>query len=160
MTPGTDENTTIKRRERHTGTLRNRRLYITYTDAELKVVTTAARRDGQMALGAWAGRQLMAVAQETLIPVSRDAGDVLRELIRSRLHLQEAVSALHALTTPPAPFPVPATAPAAHPYAALPHTPRPAPPGPAGTALTQALDAIARVDEATLQIMRERRSRT
>ncbi|MYW77714.1 hypothetical protein GTY38_06260 [Streptomyces sp. SID8369] len=156
MTPGTDENTTIKRRERHTATPRNKRLYITYTDAELKVVTTAARRDGQMALGAWAGQKLMAVAQGTLIPVSRDAGDGLRELIRSRLHLQEAVAALHALTTPPAPFP----APAARPYAALPHTPRPAPPGPAGTALTQALDAIARVDEATLQIMRERRSRT
>ncbi|MFB8050692.1 hypothetical protein [Streptomyces rubiginosohelvolus] len=47
---------------------------MSFDDAELKVVTTAARRDGQMALGAWAGRQLMAVAQETLIPVSRDAG--------------------------------------------------------------------------------------
>ncbi|SDE39196.1 hypothetical protein F610DRAFT_06974, partial [Streptomyces sp. LaPpAH-199] len=27
MTPGTDENTTIKRRERHTATPRNKRLY-------------------------------------------------------------------------------------------------------------------------------------
>ncbi|MEU8102063.1 hypothetical protein [Streptomyces rubiginosohelvolus] len=61
-----------------------------------------------MALGAWAGRQLMAVAQEALVPVSRDAGDVLRELIRSRLHLhlQETVAALHALATPAPPFPV------------------------------------------------------
>ncbi|MET8709293.1 hypothetical protein [Streptomyces californicus] len=155
MTSGTSDQSTTRRRERHTATPRNKRLYITYTDTELEVVRLAARHEGQAA-AAWAGQKLMAVAQGTLIPVSRDAGDGLRELIRSRLHLQEAVSALHALTTPPAPFP----APAARPYAALPHTPRPAPPGPAGTALTQALDAIARVDEATLQIMRERRSRT
>ncbi|MFE7056893.1 hypothetical protein ACFVAO_16975 [Streptomyces californicus] len=155
MTSGTSDQSTTRRRERHTATPRNKRLYLTYTDTELEVVRLAVRHEGQAA-AAWAGQKLMAVAQGTLIPVSRDAGDGLRELIRSRLHLQEAVSALHALTTPPAPFP----APAARPYAALPHTPRPAPPGPAGTALTQALDAIARVDEATLQIMRERRSRT
>ncbi|MFE3665516.1 hypothetical protein ACFXOR_21515 [Streptomyces sp. NPDC059164] len=160
MTPGTDENTTIRRRERHTGTPRNRRLYITYTDAELKVVTTAARRDGQLALGAWAGRQLMAVAQETLIPVSRDAGDVLRELIRSRLHLQETAAALHALATPAPPFPVAPGTPPLHPRTALPHAPEPALPDPVRTVLTQALDAIGRVDEATVQVMRERRSRT
>ncbi|MDP9947253.1 MULTISPECIES: hypothetical protein [Streptomyces] len=161
MTPGTDENTTIKRRERHTGTLRNRRLYITYTDAELKVVTTAARRDGQMALGAWAGRQLMAVAQETLIPVSRDAGDVLRELIRSRLHLQETVAALHALATPAVPFPVAPGTPSSRPRTAvLPPAPDPVLPDPVHAVLTQALDAIGRVDEATVQVMRERRSRT
>ncbi|MEU2795498.1 hypothetical protein [Streptomyces sp. NPDC007117] len=160
MTPGTGENTTIRRRERRTGTPRNRRLYITYTDAELKVVTTAARRDGQMALGAWAGRQLMAVAQETLIPVSRDAGDVLRELIRSRLHLQETVAALHALATPAPPFPVAPGTPPLRPRSALPHAPDPALPDPVRTVLTQALEAIGRVDEATVQVMRERRSRT
>ncbi|MZG03164.1 hypothetical protein [Streptomyces sp. SID5614] len=160
MTPGTDENTTIRRRERRTGTPRNRRLYITYTDAELKVVTTAARRDGQLALGAWAGRQLMAVAQEALIPVSRDAGDVLRELIRSRLHLQETVAALHALATPAPPFPVAPGTPPLRPRTALPHTPDPALPDPVRVVLTQALDAIGRVDEATVQVMRERRSRT
>ncbi|MFB7969548.1 hypothetical protein [Streptomyces rubiginosohelvolus] len=160
MTPGTDENTTIRRRERRTGTPRNRRLYITYTDAELKVVTTAARRDGQLALGAWAGRQLMAVAQEALIPVSRDAGDVLRELIRSRLHLQETVAALHALATPAVPFPVAPGTPVCRPRTALPHTPEPVLPDPVRTVLTQALDAIGRVDEATVQVMRERRPRT
>lgn len=157
MTPGTDENTTIRRRERRTVPPRNRRLYITYTDAELKVVTTAARRDGQMALGAWAGRQLMAVAQKALIPVSRDAGDVLRELIRSRLHLQETVAAPHALATPAPPFPAaPATTTSScRPRTALPHAP-----DLVRTVLTQALDAIGRVDEATVQVMRERRPRT
>ncbi|WP_234316513.1 hypothetical protein [Streptomyces sp. NRRL F-5702] len=119
MTSGTSDQSTTRRRERHTATPRNKRLYITYTDTELEVVRLAVRHEGQAA-AAWAGQKLMAVAQGTLIPVSRDAGDGLRELIRSRLHLQEAVSALHALTTPPAPFPAP------RPYAALPHTPRPA----------------------------------
>ncbi|MFB8023045.1 hypothetical protein ACFC36_31230 [Streptomyces rubiginosohelvolus] len=116
-----------------------------------------------MALGAWAGRQLMAVAQEALVPVSRDASDVLRELIRSRLHLhlQETVAALHALATPAPPFPVaPGTPPLPPPRTALPHTPDPALPDPVRTVLTQALETIGRVDEATVQVMRERRSRT
>ncbi|MFD8586389.1 hypothetical protein ACFV2A_26295 [Streptomyces californicus] len=160
MTPGTDENTTIKRRERHTGTLRSRRLYITYTDTELEVVRLAARHEGQAA-AAWAGQKLMAVAQGTLIPVSRDAGDVLRELIRSRLHLQETVAALHALATPAVPFPVAPGTPSSRPRTAvLPPAPDPVLPDPVRAVLTQALEAIGRVDEATVQVMRERRSRT
>ncbi|MGV0100415.1 hypothetical protein ACSTAL_29495, partial [Streptomyces californicus] len=98
-----------QRRERRTGNAPVNRVNRSFDDTEYKVVLTAANRDGEMALGAWIARQAMAVAQGTLIPVSRDAGDVLRELIRSRLHLQETVAALHALTTPPAPFPVPTT---------------------------------------------------
>ncbi|MEV7952368.1 hypothetical protein AB0O74_36090 [Streptomyces rubiginosohelvolus] len=133
---------------------------MSFDDTEMEVIRTAARRDGQLALGAWAGRQLMAVAQEALIPVSRDAGDVLRELIRSRLHLQETVAALHALATPAPPFPVAPGAPPLRPRSALPHTPEPALPDPVRTVLTQALDVIGRVDEATVQVMRERRSRT
>ncbi|MEV7646145.1 hypothetical protein AB0O32_40310 [Streptomyces rubiginosohelvolus] len=114
-----------------------------------------------MALGAWAGRQLMAVAQEALVPVSRDAGDVLRELIRSRLHLEETVAALHALATPAPPFPVAPGTPVSRPRTAvLPHASDPALPDPVRTVLTQALDAIGRVDEATVQVMRERCSRT
>ncbi|WP_354595992.1 hypothetical protein R1Y80_35225 [Streptomyces sp. JL1001] len=133
---------------------------MSFDDTEMEVIRTAARRDGQMALGAWAGRQLMAVAQETLIPVSRDAGDVLRELIRSRLHLQETVAALHALTTPAAPFPVAPGTPVSRPRTVLPHTVDPVLPDPVRAVLTQALEAIGRVDEATVQVMRERRSRT
>ncbi|MEW2174472.1 hypothetical protein AB0935_31830 [Streptomyces sp. NPDC007027] len=133
---------------------------MSFDDTEMEVIRTAARRDGQLALGAWAGRQLMAVAQEALIPVSRDAGDVLRELIRSRLHLQETVAALHALATPAPPFPVAPGTPPLHPRSALPHTPEPALPDPVRTVVTQALEAIGRVDEATVQVMRERRPRT
>ncbi|MFE7053014.1 hypothetical protein ACFVAM_32150 [Streptomyces californicus] len=103
----------------------------------------------------------MAVAQGTLIPVSRDAGDVLRELIRSRLHLQETVAALHALATPAVPFPVAPGTPSSRPRTAvLPPAPDPVLPDPVRAVLTQALEAIGRVDEATVQVMRERRSRT
>ncbi|KOG76931.1 MULTISPECIES: hypothetical protein [Streptomyces] len=150
-----------QRRERRTGNARVNRVNLSFDDTEYKVVLTAANRDGEMALGAWIARQAMAVAQGTLIPVSRDAGDVLRELIRSRLHLQETVAALHALATPAVPFPVaPGTPPSRPRTAVLPPAPDPVLPDPVRAVLTQALDAIGRVDEATVQVMRERRSRT
>lgn len=91
------------RRERQPG---NVRVNMSFNDAELSVVSAAANWDGELALGTWAARQVMAVAQHTLIPVSADTGDVLRELIRSRAHLQETLTALRALTAPTVPFPV------------------------------------------------------
>ncbi|MEU6902751.1 hypothetical protein [Streptomyces virginiae] len=94
----------------------------------------------------WAGRQVMAVAQHVLVPVSRDAGDVLRELVAARVYLRETVTALRALAAagPPA-----AGGPAA---AALPE--------PAAEVVARALAAVARVDAATVAVMRERRSRS
>ncbi|MFD9100251.1 hypothetical protein ACFVZN_04160 [Streptomyces virginiae] len=82
----------------------------------------------------------MAVAQHTLVPVSRDAGDVLRELIAARVHLRETVTALRALAA------------AGTPAAGLPAT--------AADVVARALDAVARVDAATVAVMRERRSRS
>ncbi|MFJ9891606.1 hypothetical protein ACIQRW_37975 [Streptomyces sp. NPDC091287] len=58
---------------------------MSFSDAELEVVKVAAGRE-EMAPAAWSARQVMAVAQHTLIPVPADTGDVLRELIRSRAH--------------------------------------------------------------------------
>lgn len=116
---------------------------MSFSDTELAVVRTAAEREG-MASAAWAGRQVMAVAQHVLVPVSRDAGDVLRELIQARVHLRETVAALRALT---------ATAPAAgEPAAGV--------PGSAATVVEEALKVVARVDAATVAVMRERRSRS
>ncbi|OKJ06896.1 hypothetical protein AMK21_32255 [Streptomyces sp. CB00316] len=152
-----------RRRARQTGTTRTNRVNMSFDDTELEVILTAAGRDGQMALGAWAARQVIAVAQHTLIPLSADTGDVLRELIRSRIHLQETVATLHTLTAPPAPpapFPVSA---GTHPdgsRAAVANTPAPALPDQVRTAVEEALGAIVRVDAATVQLMRERRSRT
>ncbi|MFD6115586.1 hypothetical protein ACFWG0_36630 [Streptomyces yangpuensis] len=117
---------------------------MSFSDTELAVVRTAAEREG-MASAAWAGRQVMAVAQHTLVPVSRDAGDVLRELVAARVHLRETVSALRALAAAGPP-------PAGPPAAGLPVT--------AAEVVARALDAVARVDAATVAVMRERRSRS
>lgn len=88
----------------------------------------------------WAGRQVMAVAQHVLVPVSRDVGDVLRELVAARVYLRETVTALRALAA------------AGPPAAGLPAT--------AADVVARALAAVARVDEATVAVMRERRPRS
>ncbi|MFE7183079.1 hypothetical protein [Streptomyces erythrochromogenes] len=139
MTVGADGNTGARRRERQVGEPRKKRFYVSFSDTELAVVRTAAEREG-MASAAWAGRQVMAVAQHVLVPVSWDAGDVLRELIAARVHLRETVTALRALAA------------ADPPTAGLPVT--------AAEVAARALDAVARVDEATVAVMRERRSRS
>ncbi|MEU9377202.1 hypothetical protein AB0D94_25980 [Streptomyces sp. NPDC048255] len=112
---------------------------MSFSDSELAVVRTAAEREG-MASAAWAGRQVMAVAQHVLAPVSRDAGDVLRELVQARVHLRETVAELRAVAA------------AGSSGAGLPES--------AATVVAQALDAVARVDAATAQVMRERRPRS
>ncbi|MEV6682155.1 hypothetical protein AB0N09_35640 [Streptomyces erythrochromogenes] len=112
---------------------------MSFSDTELAVVRTAAEREG-MASAAWAGRQVMAVAQHVLVPVSRDAGAVLRELIAARVHLRETVTALRALAA------------ADPPAIALRE--------PAADVVARALDAVARVDAATVAVMRERRPRS
>ncbi|MFJ5050452.1 hypothetical protein [Streptomyces sp. NPDC088719] len=133
---------------------------MSFNDTELSVVSAAANRDGDLALGAWAARQVMAVAQHTLIPVSADTGDVLRELIRSRAHLQETLTALRALTTPTVPFPAVLGTPADRPRAALPNAVAPVLPDTVRVVVEAALGAVRRVDEATVQVMRERRPRS
>ncbi|MFD3757979.1 hypothetical protein [Streptomyces sp. NPDC058622] len=112
---------------------------MSFSDTELAVVRTAAEREG-MASAAWAGRQVMAVAQHVLVPVSRDAADVLRELVQARVHLRETVAELRSLT---------ATGPSG---AGLPES--------AATVVEETLKAVARVDAATVQVMRERRPRS
>ncbi|MFF3089985.1 hypothetical protein ACFVRB_33855 [Streptomyces nojiriensis] len=139
MTVDADGNTGGRRRERQAGEPRKKRFYVSFSDTELAVVRTAAEREG-MASAAWAGRQVMAVAQHVLVPVSRDAADVLRELVQARVHLRETVTALRALAA------------AGPPVAGLPET--------AATVVAQALGAVARVDAATCAVMRERRPRS
>lgn len=86
----------VRRRERLTSEPRGRRVNLSFNETELEVLRLAAGREG-MSPASWAGRQVMAVAQHVLVPVSRDAGDVLRELIAARVHLRETVTALRAL---------------------------------------------------------------
>ncbi|MGW1641568.1 hypothetical protein [Streptomyces lavendulae] len=112
---------------------------LSFNDTELEVVRLAAAREG-MSPASWAGRQVMAVAQHVLVPVSRDAGDVLRELVQARVHLRETVAALRSLT---------ATDP---PVAGVAES--------AASVVEEALKAVARVDAATVAVMRERRPRS
>ncbi|MYR14543.1 hypothetical protein GTY62_28855 [Streptomyces sp. SID724] len=148
------------RRERQPGNTRTNRVNMSFNDTELSVLSAAAKRDGELALGAWAGRQLMAVAQHTLIPLSADTADVLRELIRSRAHLQETLTALRALAAPRAPFPAVFNTPAEHPRAPLPSALAPVLSDAVREVVDEALEAVRRVDEATVQVMRERRPRS
>ncbi|MFJ9080673.1 hypothetical protein ACIRO3_36370 [Streptomyces sp. NPDC102278] len=115
---------------------------LSFNDAELEVVRLAAGREG-MSPASWAGRQVMAVAQHVLVPVSRDAEDVLRELIQARVELRETVAALRALAAtgvPGAGAPVSADT--------------------VDTVVDKALEVVARVDAATVAVMRERRPRS
>ncbi|MFJ6940539.1 hypothetical protein [Streptomyces sp. NPDC101132] len=106
-----------------------------FSPAELAVVRAAAGREGMSAAG-WVGRQVMAVAQQVLVPVSADRADVLRELVQARAGLREVAVRLDALGAD----------------------------GTAGAALGEVLvdvrAAVVRVDVATVAVMRERRARS
>lgn len=154
MTADTTGSPSGRRRERQTGHRRKHRFYVSFDDAELEVVRTAAGRE-EMATAAWAGRQLMAVAQHVLVPVSRDADDVLRELVTARVRLRETIAALRTLTAPTPP----ATAPSAPVPGTVPGTTDTLP-GAVEVVLEEALRAVSRVDEATVRVMRERRPRS
>ncbi|MFF3265322.1 hypothetical protein ACFYWO_39940 [Streptomyces sp. NPDC002932] len=155
----------VRRRERQTGAPRRHRVPLSFNDAELAVVKAAAGREG-MAPASWAGRQVMAIAQEVLVPVSRDAGDVLRELVHARVRLREVVTALRSLNTPAVPSDRVSTAASDTSPGAAPDTSTPASDtastaavGRVEVVIDEALRAVSRVDEATLLVMRERRPR-
>ncbi|WP_345045254.1 hypothetical protein [Streptomyces sannanensis] len=107
-----------------------------FSPAELAVVKAAAGREG-MSVAGWAGRAVMAVAQEVLVPVSADRADVLRELVQARAALREVALRLDATAAGGAG-------------------------GRAGLeeVLADARAAVVRVDAATVKVMRERRARS
>jgi hypothetical protein len=128
-----------RRREREAKGRRTNRFLVSYNDTELTVVTAAATRDNQ-ALASWVGTAALDVAKEKVVPVSTDSRDVLAELIQARNqasrignNVNQMTKALNADGTV------------------------------TGAQLAAALDAVLksvkRLDEATLQVMRERRPR-
>ncbi|MFE0453098.1 plasmid mobilization relaxosome protein MobC [Streptomyces sp. NPDC058914] len=130
---------TIRRREREAGGRRSNRFLVSYNDAELAIVRAAAERDNQ-ALASWVGSAALDVATEKVVPVSADTKDVLQELIQSRGQLRRIGNNLnqvaHVLNSD----------------------------GEVTDAQVKAVleyvqAAVRRVDEATLQVMRERRPR-
>lgn len=126
-------------REREADGRRDKRLKVSYTDTELTIVREAAARDNQ-ALAAWVGNAALNVAKEKVVPVSVDARDLIAELIQARNqasrignNVNQIAKALNADGTVTS--------------AQLVAT------------LDAILKAVRRMDEATLQVMRERRPR-
>ncbi|MEW2498217.1 plasmid mobilization relaxosome protein MobC [Streptomyces nodosus] len=129
-----------RRREREAAGRRTNRFLVSYNDAELAIVNEAAARDNQ-ALASWVSATALNVAKEKVVPVSVDARDVLAELIQSRSqasrignNVNQIAKALNSDGTV------------------------------TGDQLAATLDAILkamqRLDEATRQVMRERRPRS
>lgn len=129
----------VRRRERESDGPRVTRIKVSYSDIELMIVRTAADRDNQ-ALASWVGRAALDVAKEKVVPVSADAKDVVGEFITARNqvarignNVNQIAKVLNADGTV------------------------------TGAQLSAALaaveEAIRRMDEATRQVMRERRPR-
>jgi hypothetical protein len=128
-----------RRREREAEGPRTNRFLVSYNDTELAIVTEAAARDNQ-ALASWVGAAALDVAKEKVVPVSTDSRDVLAELIKARTqasrignNVNQIAKVLNADGTV------------------------------TGAQLAATFDAILksvqRLDEATRQVMRERRPR-
>ncbi|MFE4634821.1 hypothetical protein ACFRJ1_15785 [Streptomyces sp. NPDC056773] len=116
------------------------RIKVSYSDAELTIVREAAGRDNQ-AVAAWVGSSALDVAAEKVVPVSADSRDVIAELIRARQQAAHIGNSIHQIARTLN----------------------------AGGAVTEAHltaisagaeQAIRRLDEATRQVMRERRTRS
>ncbi|MGN9763091.1 plasmid mobilization relaxosome protein MobC [Streptomyces sp. SD31] len=76
----------VRRREREAGGPRQTRVKVSYNDDELTIVRAAAELDST-ALASWVGSAALAVAKETVVPVSADAKEVVQEVIRARVQL-------------------------------------------------------------------------
>ncbi|MFY0515992.1 MobC family plasmid mobilization relaxosome protein [Streptomyces anulatus] len=73
-------------REREPDGRRDNRVKVSYTDNELTIIREAAIRELQ-AVAAWVGEAALNVAKEQVVPVSVDARDVVAELVKSRRQL-------------------------------------------------------------------------
>jgi hypothetical protein len=130
----------VRRRGREPGGPRSHRFKISFNDAERAIVQEAADRENQ-ALASWVGDVALAVATERVVPVSPDAKKVLQELIQTRGQLRRVGNNLNQVA-----------------YALNAE-------GEVTDAQIKAVlalvnETVRRVDEATLQVMRERRPRS
>ncbi|MEV5774242.1 plasmid mobilization relaxosome protein MobC [Streptomyces antimycoticus] len=141
--PLADEKTSrasIRRRGREPGGPRSHRFKVSFNDAELAIVKEAADRENQ-ALASWVGQAALAVATELVVPVSADAKVVLHELIRSRGQLRRIGNNLNQVA-----------------YAL--NSEGEVTDAQIKAVLARVHEAVRHVDEATLQVMRERQPRS
>ncbi|MEV6179933.1 MobC family plasmid mobilization relaxosome protein [Streptomyces sp. NPDC052015] len=130
----------VRRREREAGGPRDLRIKISYNDAEITIVRAAADRDNT-ALASWVGTAALAVAKETVVPVSADAKDVLQEVLRSRAQLRRVGNNVNQI-------------------ARVLNSDGEVSDAQLRAALDALEAAVRRVDAATVQLMRERRPRS
>ncbi|WP_331720623.1 hypothetical protein OG851_42540 (plasmid) [Streptomyces sp. NBC_00161] len=130
----------VKRRQRDPDAApserRSKRVNLAYNDAELAVLTEASSRAG-MAPAAWAADAALSVAKEIVVPVVSDA---LVELIRARNQLSRVGHNVDQIAK------------------AL-NSDDEVTPAQLAAALAAVEQAARRADEATRQVMRERRPR-
>lgn len=130
----------VRRREREAAGPRSNRFKISYNDAELAILREAANR-ANTALASWIGTAALAVAKEEVVPVSVDAKDVVKEIMNSRAQLRRAGNNVNQI-------------------ARVLNSDGTVTDEQLRAALAALKTAIQRVDEATLQLMRERRPRS
>ncbi|MFF4821332.1 plasmid mobilization relaxosome protein MobC [Kitasatospora sp. NPDC001309] len=134
-----DKASPVRRRSR-ADDARTARVRFWFTETEMEVVRLAAARDNQ-SVGAWVAERSLAVAKEVLVPVSPAARDVLAELMRARSELSRIGSNVNQIARA-------VNSDAEVTQAQL------------DAVLERATRAVERVDEATVQLMRERRARS
>lgn len=140
-----------RRRAREDGGRRSNRFLVSYNDDELGIVTEAALRDNA-ALAAWVADSAFAVATGAVVPVSTNAQEVLRQQINARAQAARIGNNLNQmqriLNTVEGAAVASWDAPDVEVTAAQ-----------VQRLLTLVETAVTRLDEATLQVMRERRPR-
>ncbi|MEU5164296.1 plasmid mobilization relaxosome protein MobC [Streptomyces sp. NPDC020875] len=113
---------------------------MSFNDPELAILSEAAERDHQ-ALASWVANAALDVAAERVVPVSADARDVLAELVRARNHASRVGNNVNQIAKALNAEGVVTDAQLV-------------------AALKAVLESVKRLDEATLQVMRERRPRS
>lgn len=110
-----------------------------FNETELAILREAAARSN-MAPAAWSARAVIDVATEVVVPVSADAKDVVKEFIQSRAQLARVGNNLNQA-------------------AYVLNSGGTVTQDQLAAVLARVEEAVRRVDDATLQVMRERRPR-
>lgn len=141
-----------RRRARESGGPRSNRFLVSYNDDELAVLLEAAARDNA-ALASWVADAAFAVAAGVVVPVSADSKEVLKEQVNSRSQVARIGNNLNQmqriLNSADTPSVAHWTASDVDVTAAQ-----------VQSVLALVERAVKRLDEATLQVMRERRPRS
>ncbi|WP_330335798.1 hypothetical protein OHS33_39385 (plasmid) [Streptomyces sp. NBC_00536] len=136
---GENRRPAVRRREREAGGRRSNRFLVSYNDDEQNLIRAAAEIDRE-AIASWVARAALAVAEESVVPVAVDAKAVVRELMETRRQLKR-VGVNH------------------NQIAKVKNSEGEVPDAQFDAVYAALLKAIHNIDQATLQLMRERRER-